>query len=90
MKKYIHLIGASAILAGCQVGAPVGELESPTPDVELVGDAPASLASADVVAEPEGLSANEKILWDSLTPAAKREAVGFIANGGTLAEFLSL
>lgn len=50
--------------------------------------APAAEAAADIP-EPAGLTSDQKLIWASMTPAAKAEAVAFIENGGTFAQFIA-
>lgn len=55
--------------------------------------APATDAAAEGAAEvaaPASLTADERTIWNSLTPSAKAQAAEFIANGGTLTQFVSL
>ena len=42
------------------------------------------------VAMPAGLSGEERVIWNSLTPAARRQAADYIAAGGTLKQFVAI
>lgn len=76
MKTLIPFI-ALALVAACS-SAP------------LVETATAPAATSADVTEPAGLSADERVIWNSMTPEARRQAVEFIANGGTFAQFVAV
>ncbi|MEO0913541.1 MAG: hypothetical protein AAFY59_11210 [Pseudomonadota bacterium] len=42
------------------------------------------------MAAPASLTADERVIWNSLTDEAKREALEFIQNGGTLTQFVAV
>ena len=39
---------------------------------------------------PAGLTRDEQVIWNSLSEAAKVQAAEFIANGGTLTQFVAI
>lgn len=79
---------AGALLAACDapsagddgllVPADIAATEAPT----VVGET--------VPATPASLSGDERVIWNSLTPQAKRDAAAYIANGGTLTQFVAI
>lgn len=71
-------------LAACTADSPLVSVISAEP----VSDAPAA-ASAPAVAQPADLTGDEVIIWNSLRPESKQAAAEFIANGGTLTQFVS-
>ena len=38
---------------------------------------------------PTGLNSEEQFIWSTLTPQAQAQAAEFIANGGTLTQFIN-
>ena len=75
----LALIALSAsFLAACE--APMTEPEGAAEDA----------AAASAVPEPAGLSADERLIWSTLNDDAKRQAAEFIANGGTLTQFVAV
>ncbi len=58
--------------------------------VPLVDTAAEPAAASADVTQPAGLSADERVIWNSMTPEARRQAVEFIANGGTFAQFVAV
>ncbi len=69
---------ALAALAGCD--APTGQGS---------GNAGSSAATAEL-APPAGLSRDDLAVWNSMSDAAKADALAFIADGGTFREFYAL
>ncbi len=70
-------------LAGCDMPA----------ETAADGSSTAGAASAEAsggVARPASLSADERVIWNSLTEDARREAAEFIRNGGTLTQFVAV
>lgn len=47
-------------------------------------------ATAGAVAMPAGLSSDERLIWNSLTPSAQQAAADYIASGGTLTQFVAI
>ncbi len=54
------------------------------------GGAASDAASASATPQPAGLSAEEVTIWNSLSEEAKVQAAEFIANGGTLTQFVAV
>lgn len=78
MKAAIALFVAStAIVSGC--AAPVQQ----EPELIIPDEGGSVLA-------PAGLTREETVIWNSLTDAAKREALIYIENGGTLKQFVAV
>ena len=46
-------------------------------------------AAAAEITQPAGLSSDEVVIWNSLRPESKQAAAEFIADGGTLTQFVS-
>ncbi len=42
-----------------------------------------------VLEAPAGLNSDELLIWNSLTESAKKDALVFIENGGTFAQFIA-
>lgn len=91
------------ILATLALGLPLALAACETPPATASGDTAASAsvtatASADPAAAsegtvtpmPGGLSSEERFLWSTMTPAAQAQAATYIANGGTLTQFMAL
>lgn len=78
MKTAIAILFAgTAILSGC--AAPIEkEPELIIPD------------EGGNILPPAGLTGEEKGIWNTLTDSAKREALIFIVNGGTLKQFVAV
>ena len=80
--------GAVLALAACE--APVATSADPQ-EAAAPATAPANAPDAGgSIAAPASLSADERIIWNSLTDGAKREALEFIKNGGTLTQFVAV
>jgi len=47
-------------------------------------------ATASATPQPAGLSGDEVTIWNSLSETAKAQAAEFIANGGTLTQFVDV
>ena len=73
-------------LAACEP-MPAADAEAPA-----AADASATQAAAVTgeVAMPAGLSSDERLIWNSLTPSAKQAAADYIASGGTLTQFVAI
>lgn len=76
------LLPAAALLALAACDAP-----APGTSPDPAETAPPATSSA---AMPAGLSAEEQFLWTTLTPTAQAQAADYIANGGTLTQFMAL
>ena len=76
------LLPAAALLALAACDAP-----APDASADPAETAPAATGST---AMPSGLSAEEQFLWTTLTPQAQAQAADYIANGGTLTQFMAL
>jgi len=77
-------------VAGCE---PMPASEASSGSNGAVASAPATTATASTQAEvamPAGLSGEERVIWNSLTPAAKKQAADYIAAGGTLTQFVAI
>lgn len=77
-------------LAGCE---PVPAPQASSGSNGAVAPAPAATATATAegeVAMPAGLSGEERVIWNSLTPAAKKQAADYISAGGTLTQFVAI
>lgn len=78
--------GAVLVLAACE--APVATAADPA---EAAAATPATAPeTGGSIAAPSSLTADERIIWNSLTDGAKREALEFISNGGTLTQFVAV
>ncbi|MHA3914045.1 hypothetical protein [Halovulum sp. GXIMD14793] len=83
MKTRVLLICAAFSLVACDETATNGAAKPADPAEPVVA------ASGDI-APPATLTANErKNIWSFLTDAAKRDAIAFIKNGGTLTQFVN-
>lgn len=76
-------VAAITLLAACD--SPANNEVLAAPD-EPVAEAP-EVAGATPM--PAGLNAEERFIWSTLTPAAQAQAAEFIANGGTLTQFIN-
>ncbi|MBD3625987.1 MAG: hypothetical protein HUJ24_11595 [Rhodobacteraceae bacterium] len=80
-------------VAGCEP-LPAPEASSGSDGAFASGPA-APQATAGVTAQgevtmPAGLTGEERVIWNSLTPAAKKQAADYIAAGGTLTQFVAI
>lgn len=75
--------GLFLIVSGCDETTAAGDAKPAD------ASSPAVTASGDI-APPATLTANERRnIWPFLTDAAKRDAIAFINNGGTLTQFVN-
>lgn len=85
MKTLSFTCTAAALLLAACTPAP-----SPAPEPPAGPAASSSGQNAGGVAMPASLSAEERRIWVTLTEEAKRAAAEYIANGGTLTEFVAV
>lgn len=88
MKATGYLRGAAVAALGMTTAA--CEAPAPSNGTTAAGTANAAPASGEAVSMPAGLTADEQVIWNSLTTDAQRRAVEFIAAGGTFRQFVSL
>ncbi len=72
--------------------AAVGLLAACDADLQSVNAPEAAAPATDAVAMtpmPFGLTPDERVIWNSLTEDARKAAAEFIANGGTLTQFVA-
>lgn len=79
----------AALLAGACITA-CSPVETTTTTTSTAAEASASAEVSGGVAMPSGLSRDEQLIWNSLTPDAKAQAAAFIAAGGTLTGFMAV
>ena len=93
-RTYLNILAAAALplaLAACETPAPGGaEATSAAAPASASASASAPAASGATVAMPAGLTSDERLIWNSLTPDAKRRAVEYMAAGGTFRQFVTL
>lgn len=78
------LIPPTMLLAACQAQAPANDAAAPA------AAAPAPAAATGETPMPAGLTAEERVIWNSLSAPAKAQAAAYIANGGTLKQFVAI
>ncbi|MEM7615956.1 MAG: hypothetical protein AAF245_12960 [Pseudomonadota bacterium] len=75
--KFAALFLALFAVAACQ----------PTTTTPTADAAPA--VSSGATQMPAGLSADEQLIWNTLTPSAQAQAADHVANGGSFADFIA-
>lgn len=81
MVRTALILSTATLLVGCDVPVSGGGGDA--------APAPAQVASAGPVSMPAGLSSDEQLIWNALTPQAQAEAAAFIANGGTFQDYIA-
>ncbi len=82
--RTLAALSALGLAAACTETAPQPAEPAPVAGTPPLPDA------AGLTPMPPGLSSDERVIWNSLTEAARAEAAAFIANGGTLTQFVSV
>ena len=70
--------GSALFAAGC------------TESATGTGTAPATAATSGGIAMPAGLTAEEQLIWNSLSDQAKRDAVTYMDAGGSFKDFVAV
>jgi hypothetical protein len=79
MALFTMLCASSALLvAGC------------TESTTSTGTAPAAATMSGGIAMPAGLTAEEQLIWNSLSDQAKRDAVAYMEAGGSFKDFVAV
>ena len=87
MRLLLVPVALTGLLAACDAPAP--QAADPN-EVAAPASEPGTAAEAgEAVPMPAGLNSEERFIWSTLTPQAQRDAAEFIANGGTLLQFIN-
>ena len=70
--------GSALLVAGC------------TESTTGADPAPAAATSSGDTAMPAGLTAEEQLIWNSLSDQAKRDAVAYMDAGGSFRDFVAV
>ncbi|QHQ36261.1 hypothetical protein [Algicella marina] len=81
------MMGSAGLLAACD--APMATTDDgAAPAATATAAAPAAEGGATPM--PPSLTSDERVIWNSLTEDARREAAAYIRNGGTLTQFVAI
>lgn len=86
MRIALALTSTAALGALAACDAPVA---APDPATEAPVAQTATAEAGAPVPMPAGLTSEERFIWSTLTPQAQQQAAAFIANGGTLTQFIN-
>ncbi|MEM9814653.1 MAG: hypothetical protein AAF913_18520 [Pseudomonadota bacterium] len=81
LRRTLTILPALGLIAACTA------YDDPA---ATAADPPAQAQAGADIPEPPGLTSDERLIWRTLTPDAKAAASEFIANGGTLTQFVSI
>lgn len=89
--------GAAFFAAGCTESTTGAGAEPVMPAKSMLapgttgaGTAPAAATANGDIAMPAGLTAEEQLIWNSLSDQAKRDAVAYMQAGGSFRDFVAV